>query len=51
MDMAPNSSTDLYGFDIASDEQWTYLYSHCYRQFGFTAFPGHDTCSQFVKVA
>ena len=36
---AVNSSPSLYGWSVASDEQYTYLYAHCYRQFGWDAFP------------
>lgn len=34
----PNASADLYGWSIASDDEWTYLYAHCYRQFGFDEY-------------
>jgi len=30
---APNASTLLYGWSIASDNQYSYMYGHCYRQF------------------
>ena len=36
---AVDSSTALYGFSIASDEAYTYLYAHCHRQFGWSPFP------------
>jgi hypothetical protein len=32
---APNDSPDLYGWSVVSAGEHTYLYSHCYRQFGF----------------
>lgn len=32
---APDSSADLYGWSITSDDDWTFFYAHCYRQFGF----------------
>ena len=32
---APDPGTGLYGWSVASDDQHTYLYGHCYRQFGF----------------
>ena len=36
---AVNSSNSLYGFSVASDDAYTYLYAHCHRQFGWSAFP------------
>lgn len=36
---APDSSARLYGWSIASTDRWSYLYSHCYRQF---ANPGNS---------
>jgi hypothetical protein len=49
-------SASLYGFSITSDARWTYLYSHCHRQFGHSTwplFPGaHDfDCVDDVYVA
>lgn len=51
-----DSSANLYGFSIASDRWWTYLYSHCHRQFGHSTssvLPGaHDfDCVDDVYVA
>jgi hypothetical protein len=52
----PGDSTGaLYGFSIASDQRWTYLYAHCHRQFGHSTvglFPGaHDfDCADDVFV-
>jgi hypothetical protein len=56
---AVDSSADLYGWSVASDSQYTYLYAHCYRQFGWDAFPFvsppvyvHDfECADEVSVA
>ena len=48
--LAPDSSDELFGFDTASDDTWTYLYGHCYKQFGF-GWLGFDECAQHVKVA
>jgi hypothetical protein len=31
---ASDNSNALYGFAVTSDASYTYLYSHCYRQFG-----------------
>ena len=36
---AVNASAALYGFSVASDQQFTYLFAHCHRQFGWDAFP------------
>lgn len=30
---AADSSANLYGWSVASTDQWSYLYSHCYRQY------------------
>ena len=46
----PRSGPGLYGWSVASDDQYTYLYGHCYRQFGF-GFLGHDACTAQVSVA
>lgn len=42
---------DLYGWSVTSDESYTYLYSHCYRQFGFVEPLGFDDCAEYVKLA
>ena len=47
---APDAGTALYGWSVASDDRFTYLYGHCYRQFGF-GFLGHDGCTAAVTVA
>ncbi len=51
----PDSSADLYGWSITSDETWTYLYAQCYRQFGFDEYAfvaAFDrSCSTDVTVA
>ena len=39
---ATDSSNALYGFSVESDEQFTYLFAHCHRQFGWDAFPFVD---------
>ena len=42
--LAPSLLVMLYGFSIASDDSWTYLYGHCYRQFTNPGYAGaHDT--------
>ena len=30
---APNDGLDLYGWSVVSNDQYSYLYGHCYRQF------------------
>jgi hypothetical protein len=47
---APNPGPALYGWSVASDSRFTYLYGHCYRQFGFGML-GHDGCTAAVTVA
>jgi hypothetical protein len=47
---APDAGPALYGWSAASDDRFTYLYGHCYRQFGF-GFLGHDACTAAVTVA
>ena len=51
----PNASADLYGWSITSDERWTYLYAHCYRQFGFDPYifvrAFDRSCSADITVA
>ena len=47
---APDPGPRLYGWSVASDDDYTYLYGHCYRQFGF-GYLGHDACSAEVTVA
>lgn len=50
-----NPTTDLYGWSIESDDDWTYLFGHCHRQFGFDERLGvlaHDReCTPLVTVA
>lgn len=53
---APDSSPELYGWSVASDTTHTYLFGHCYRQFGFDIIFGggraHDkSCTDEVKLA
>jgi hypothetical protein len=55
---APNSSASLYGWSVASSDEYTYLYAQCHRQFGWSTFPFvsppvyvHDfNCSDIVRV-
>jgi hypothetical protein len=49
---AADASADLYGWAVASDTNYTYLYAHCYRQFVPGTYLGYDTaCSSRVTVA
>lgn len=54
---AGNSSSDLYGWSSEADGEWTYLYAHCYRQFGYDLGPNgffriHDLdCANELSVA
>lgn len=49
-----NRSDQLYGWSIASDDDWTYLYAQCHRQFGYDPYIfvlAHDrSCSSDVMV-
>jgi hypothetical protein len=47
---AANPTAALYGWAVASDDNHTYLYAHCYRQFGY-GYLGHDTCTANVTIA
>jgi hypothetical protein len=47
---APDAGTRLYGWSVTSDDEWTYLYGNCNRQFGWTA-EGHDPCTANVYLA
>lgn len=57
--LAPNPSNELYGWSVVSQGEFTYLYAHCYRQFGWDLFPfadppfrAHDfSCGPDVTVA
>jgi len=42
---------DLYGWSITDDGVHTYLYSHCFQQFGYDGPLGFGPCVEFVKVA
>ncbi len=47
---APDPSAELYGWDVVVDDEHTYLFAHCYLQFGFGLI-GHDACTTDVTVA
>lgn len=46
-----SSDGDLYGWSVTSDNQHTYLYSHCYQQFGYDTLLGSNECVANVKLA
>jgi hypothetical protein len=55
---APNSSAALFGWSVVSAGEYTYLYAHCYRQFGYDPLwfapevLAHDHgCTADVRVA
>ncbi len=55
---APNASATLFGWSVVSAGTFTYLYSHCYRQFGYDPLwfapevRAHDlACTADVRVA
>jgi hypothetical protein len=50
LEPAPDPGPGMYGWSVASDDAHTYLYGHCYRQFGY-GFLGHDRCAAEVTVA
>jgi hypothetical protein len=47
----PSAGADLYGWSVTSAGVHSYLYSHCYRQFGWDGELGFDPCVEHVKVA
>ena len=47
----PATLPDLYGWSVTDDGVHTYLYSHCFRQFGYEGPLGFEPCVEFVKVA
>jgi len=49
---AVNAGADLFGWSVTSDDAFTYLYAHCYRQFVPGTMLGHDPqCAGVVRVA
>lgn len=53
VDMLPASdrSRSLYGYSIVSDRAWTYLFGHCYRQFGTVEYGFSEECSPYAYLA
>ncbi len=46
-----STADDLYGWSVTSDANYTYLYSHCYQQFGYDTLFGFGECVVEVKLA
>lgn len=52
LEPASDASGALFGYSIVSDDAWTYLYGHCYRQFEDGGGFGHDPdCSPYAYLA
>lgn len=49
LEPASDSSRSLFGYSIVSDDEWTYLFANCYRQFTSAGFD--PACSPYVYVA
>ncbi len=47
---APDAGPRLYGWSVVNRGAFTYLFGHCYRQFGWS-WLGHDPCAAHVRVA
>jgi hypothetical protein len=47
----PPTGDDLYGWAVTGDGAYTYLYSHCYQQFGYDSDFGFGDCVIDVKLA
>jgi hypothetical protein len=47
----PATGADLYGWGVTADGEYTYLYSHCYQQFGYDSLLGFGECVDVVKLA
>ena len=45
------SGDDLYGWSVKSDAAHTYLFSHCYQQFGYETLLGMGECAVDIKLA
>ena len=51
---APDGGTGLFGWSVASDDRWSYLFGHCYRQFttGDASVAAFDaTCMPHTTLA
>jgi hypothetical protein len=47
---ARDSSARLFGWSVVNHGRFTYLFGHCYRQFGW-GFLGHHPCAAAITVA
>jgi hypothetical protein len=47
----PDRDGELYGWSVTSDAEHTYLYSHCYQQFGYDTILGFGECVADIKLA
>jgi hypothetical protein len=47
----PPTGDDLFGWSVTQDARYTYLYSHCYQQFGYDTPLGFAPCAAEVKLA
>lgn len=48
---ATDRSVALHGWSIASDDRFSYLFGHCYRQFVPDSLLGVDACSAWTTLA
>ena len=52
LEPAGDPSSALFGYSIVSDDEWSYLYGHCYRQYVPDAVAGFDpACSPHAYLA
>ena len=52
LEPAADASSALFGYSIVSDDDWTYLYGHCYKQYVPETGAGFDpSCSPYAYVA
>jgi hypothetical protein len=52
LEPAADASSALFGYSIVSDDDWTYLYGHCYKQYVPETGSGFDpSCSPYAYVA
>lgn len=47
----PPTGDDLYGWSVTEGADFTYLYSHCYQQFGYETPLGFGSCAADVRLA
>ena len=52
LEPAADASRSLFGYAIVSDDAWTYLFGHCYRQYVSDGAGGFDpACSPYTYLA